>query len=85
MGGRGKGIGESSRRGSFESIRVSVDPDSENTVSAVGTVLLPSLNADTLQFAIRTVEGLMSLSPLLHTHSPVVRFHRVSEKILMTS
>jgi hypothetical protein len=63
VGGRGKGIGGNSRQGSFESIGVFVDPGSENTVSAVGTVLLSSLNAGTLQFAILTVNGLMNLSP----------------------
>jgi len=71
VGGRGKEIGGNTRQGSFESIDVSFNTGSENTVSAVGTAFLPSLNSGTLQFAILTVEGLISLSPLLHTHFPV--------------
>jgi len=85
VGGRGKGIGGNTRRGSFESIDVSFNTGSENTALALGTALLPSLSAGTLQFAILTVEGLISLSPFLHTHFPVVRFHFVSERSLMTS
>lgn len=85
MGGRGKGIGGNTGRSSFESIDVSFNIGSGNTISEVETVLLLPLNAGTLQFAILTVEGLINLSPILHTHFPVVRFHRFTEFGLLTS